>query len=164
MGGGSFDECRIPIGSPPANFFVSKAIVLKIGNRFKGYMKLIVWAGISHSSLWSLREVCLKSHRDWKWVSKSMQISLKILYLTIRFFLTIINNNFGGLGSLLFEYHYNIRWVDSMGVACDDFQVDSGLPLGFPYFQRHFPSTAVSQIAVKNPTRSRSEKMCQEIR
>ena len=45
-----------------------------------------------------------------------------------------------------------------MGVACDDFQVDSGLPLGFPYFQRHFPSTAVSQIAVKNPTRSRSEK------
>ena len=79
-------------------------------------------------------------------------------------FLKIPNNNFGGLDSLLFEYHYNIRWVDSMGVACDDFQDDSGLPLGFPYFQRHFPSTAVSQIAVKNPTRSRPEKMCQEIR
>ena len=79
-------------------------------------------------------------------------------------FLEILNNNLGGLDSLLFEYHYNIRWVDSMGVACDDFQVDLGLPRGFPYFQRHFPSTAVSQIAVKNPTRSRPEKTCQEIR
>ena len=52
---------------------------------------------------------------------------MKILYLTIRFFLKILNNNFGGLDSLLFEY--------------EDGYFDIGLKRGvglFTYFQMEF--------------------------
>ena len=72
--------------APPANFFVSRGIVTKIKNRFKGYMKLIGWTSISHNSLSSLREVCLKRHSNWKTVSKIMQISAKITNFSIPFF------------------------------------------------------------------------------
>ena len=71
---------------PPSKIFVSKAIALKIKNRLKGYMNLIVWTGVSHNSLSELQEVCLKRHRNWKAVSKIMQISAKITHFSIPFF------------------------------------------------------------------------------
>ena len=84
--GGYYLDTKDPNWHPPANFFVSRGIVTKIKNRFKGYMKLIGWTSISHNSLSSLREVCLKRHSNWKTVSKIMQISAKITHFTIPFF------------------------------------------------------------------------------